>query len=74
MLKYNVTVPVRSFGPEDPIIAHLQVVKLPAGHAVHHVDLIVNAEMQIRANGILKKSREEIMRHRDLPPHAGWFW
>ncbi|KAJ1545999.1 hypothetical protein HK405_007498 [Cladochytrium tenue] len=72
--KYDVMVPNRSFGPDDPIIAHIHIKKLPEGHAVHHVELTVHAVVSVRARGEVKTTRHVIMRHRDLPVHSGWFW
>ncbi|KAI9357305.1 hypothetical protein DFJ73DRAFT_821284 [Zopfochytrium polystomum] len=72
--EFEVNVPVRSFGPDDPIIAHVHISKLPQGQYVHHVELTVSAEISVRANNIVKKTRHLILRHRDFPLHAGFFW
>ncbi|KAJ3248216.1 37S ribosomal protein, mitochondrial [Chytriomyces hyalinus] len=73
-IRYHVIIPNRSFGPDDPILAQVHISKVPDGLAVHHVDLVVKAEIMTTAGRNGKKATQILLRHRDYPQNAGYFW
>ncbi|KAJ3398868.1 37S ribosomal protein, mitochondrial, partial [Chytriomyces hyalinus] len=73
-IRYHVIIPNRSFGPDDPILAQVHISKVPDGLAVHHIDLVVKAEIMTTAGRNGKKATQTLLRHRDYPQNAGYFW
>ncbi|KAI8608100.1 hypothetical protein BC830DRAFT_1174714 [Chytriomyces sp. MP71] len=73
-IRYHIVVPSRSFGPDDSIVANVHISKLPDGFAVHHIDLLILAEVTSQGPTGPKTSSQTLMRHRDYPEDAGHFW
>ncbi|KAJ3232476.1 hypothetical protein HDU81_002941 [Chytriomyces hyalinus] len=73
-IRYHVIIPNRSFGPDDPIQAQVHISKIPDGLAVHHIDLVVKAEIMTKTGRNGKKATQTLLRHRDYPQNAGFFW
>ncbi|KAJ3243923.1 hypothetical protein HDU78_011677 [Chytriomyces hyalinus] len=73
-VQYTVTVPSRSFGPDDPVSANVHIAKLPDGFAVHHVDMVVEAEIVSRVNDAPHISKQLLLKHTDTPKHAAHYW
>ncbi|KAJ3018894.1 UNVERIFIED_CONTAM: hypothetical protein HDU68_010933 [Siphonaria sp. JEL0065] len=75
-VRYHIIIPNRSFGPDDPIVANVHISKVPEGFEVHHIDVIVRAEItsKTQRRGGTKTTTQVIMKHRDFPEHAGSFW
>ncbi|KAI9343203.1 hypothetical protein BDR26DRAFT_917708 [Obelidium mucronatum] len=74
-VRYHIIVPSRSFGPDDPIVVNVHVSKVPDGFEVHHIDVIVRAEVTSKTvKGGTKLTSQIIMKHRDVPENAGSFW
>ncbi|KAJ3043821.1 hypothetical protein HDV00_004229 [Rhizophlyctis rosea] len=73
-VRYRVSLPSRSFGPEDPIIAHVHVASIPSGCQIKYVGVTVKAEIEVRAHGFVKRTRTTIAEHKDTPANAGDYW
>ncbi|KAJ3399036.1 hypothetical protein HDU80_008328 [Chytriomyces hyalinus] len=73
-VQYTVKLPSRSFGPDDLVSANLHIDRLPDGFAVHHVEMIVEAEIVTQVNGVVNKSRQVLLKHTDTPTHAAHYW
>ncbi|KAJ3074561.1 hypothetical protein HDU98_010924 [Podochytrium sp. JEL0797] len=73
-VRYHVMIPSRSFGPDDEIVANVHISKLPEGCQVHHIDVVVRAEVQSKTPKGNKVTMQTILKHREIPEHAASFW
>ncbi|KAJ3268699.1 hypothetical protein HK104_005294 [Borealophlyctis nickersoniae] len=73
-LKYRVSIPSRSFGPDDPVIVHIHIASVPRESSIKHVTVSIKADVEVKAHGYVKRTRTTIADHKDVPKNAGDYW
>ncbi|KAJ3399037.1 hypothetical protein CcCBS67573_g05014 [Chytriomyces confervae] len=74
-LRYHITLPKRTFGPQDPINVHVHIASVPEAHTIHSVEASVHAQISVRTGkGPIETQSLLVWKGVEVAQSAAHFW